>query len=696
MASATKLPTLSEITYVQLSRSDAPNPRLSAAISATATTIVFTNPLLGSDGTVIAEALLLGIRDQYSYVETVYIPAAGLSADGLTATGCVRGIRLDGLDWTTGDSTLAVSHKAGDAVFCNISGVIGALYTAAINGTIATGGVGFTMGTEGGAGNETITLYRTTTAGAKLGFLRWNHSGTEVEYSDNGSAWTAINDVSASDLVKVSATDTTPSYLATKLVSATGGIDFNTLGGGANETLNLTVDLSESGITGGTLAKICSDVTATMDEINQALDGISANVTDTNLNTLTAGASSDATALHTHTSVAQYRSATAYETITTDQAVALLPVEVEWYTQLTDANLALGDSNTRRKYAIKIIPTVTTSTLTTMQFRAAEAVNGATTLGNLTISIQPDSAGAPSGTAITNGTANVITQTTQRTWNTTQGSRTATWATPPTLTAGTTYWIVFEVAATDAANYLNIGVNSTYDENYLTFTRLTYDLDTTTWGGSATNATPFFWFNTQKKLLGMALCPTDADFGGRTWSFVGFAKAGGAAQASIDYYYEIVPDLSGLTPGADYYLSATAGAISTTVLGSWYDNNRTYKIGKALSTTELLIEPGEKRIFYASATITANTVEQFVLWFKPTMVSARGALGTVIDLGYYDGVNNKQSLGLGGGNYCLRGSDGAGQVMTVTGGGLTDIGFTMTLAETGTVTNWNYGFLAVG
>ena len=42
-------------------------------------------------------------------------------------------------------------------------------------------------------------------------------------------------------------------------------------------------------------------VTATSTEVNQALDGISADVTDTNLNTLTAGSTSDADALHTHT-----------------------------------------------------------------------------------------------------------------------------------------------------------------------------------------------------------------------------------------------------------------------------------------------------------------------------------------------------------------------------------------------------------
>lgn len=46
-------------------------------------------------------------------------------------------------------------------------------------------------------------------------------------------------------------------------------------------------------------------LTATATEINQALDGISANVTYTNLNTLTAGSSSNADSLHTHTGLAK-------------------------------------------------------------------------------------------------------------------------------------------------------------------------------------------------------------------------------------------------------------------------------------------------------------------------------------------------------------------------------------------------------
>jgi len=48
-----------------------------------------------------------------------------------------------------------------------------------------------------------------------------------------------------------------------------------------------------------------TSVTAAATEINQALDGISANVTATNLNTLTASSSSDAQSLHTHANLAK-------------------------------------------------------------------------------------------------------------------------------------------------------------------------------------------------------------------------------------------------------------------------------------------------------------------------------------------------------------------------------------------------------
>jgi len=59
-------------------------------------------------------------------------------------------------------------------------------------------------------------------------------------------------------------------------------------------------------------------LTASAAEINQALDGISDNVTYTNLNTLTAGNSSDADSLHTHSGLAkQYTSSFSNQTSVT-------------------------------------------------------------------------------------------------------------------------------------------------------------------------------------------------------------------------------------------------------------------------------------------------------------------------------------------------------------------------------------------
>jgi hypothetical protein len=359
---------------------------------------------------------------------------------------------------------------------------------------------------------------------------------------------------------------------------------------------------------------------------------------------LVGGPASNADALHTHSTL-NVLSYTAYEAITADNAVALLPVEVEHFSQLTGVNLAFGDVNARARYAIKIIPTVTTSTLTTMQFLAAEAVNGATTLGDLTLSIQTDNAGAPSGTVISNGTANAITQVTQRTWNTTLAARTATWATPPTLTAGTTYWIVFQVASLDAANYLNLGVNSTYDEHYLTFTRITYDAFAGTWGNSVTNATPFFWFNTQTYLLGFAVVPTDADFAGRAWRFEGFATATVAALASVSVETDIA-NLTGLIAnGKPYWLSSTAGAITQTKPTSVYDGSvAALSVGYALSSTQLQVDVGDKVLLGVGS---GTTDVDFRFWGRlkqfELAYSIKEGDNVTTGEGFYDGTTNQCS-----------------------------------------------------
>jgi hypothetical protein len=192
---------------------------------------------------VITAGFVMGIKKANSYVEGVYVPPAGLSANGLTATGCVRGIRLDGLDFTTGDTSLATTHLQDEPVSCIIHPALQQILVNALQGVgdMATGGTDFVLG-AGAAG--TITIKRNN--GSALGFLR--HNGTSVQYSDAGSTWTNLSDISASDIVKVSSNDTTPGYLNGKLVAGSN-ITLTEGNDGGNETLTITSASANSGIT---------------------------------------------------------------------------------------------------------------------------------------------------------------------------------------------------------------------------------------------------------------------------------------------------------------------------------------------------------------------------------------------------------------------------------------------------------------
>ena len=122
----------------QWSTPDYPTPRLASPIDATTTTITFTAPPLDRSGDVISDAFLMGIRNTTGYVETVYVPQGALSADGLTATGVTRGINLEGLDFTTGDASLAVEADQSSTVFCNVSGIIQAINQSALSAEIGS------------------------------------------------------------------------------------------------------------------------------------------------------------------------------------------------------------------------------------------------------------------------------------------------------------------------------------------------------------------------------------------------------------------------------------------------------------------------------------------------------------------------------------------------------------------------------
>jgi len=72
--------------------------------------------------------------------------------------------------------------------------------------------------------------------------------------------------------------------------------------------------------------------------------------------------------------------------------------------------------------------------------------------GNLTVEIQTDSAGEPSGTAVTNGTSNTVSASTLTTSFT---DITFSFASNPSLASGTTYWLVLTTSDTQSnTNYV--------------------------------------------------------------------------------------------------------------------------------------------------------------------------------------------------------------------------------------------------
>ncbi|MBP7118454.1 hypothetical protein KBA63_00040 [Candidatus Woesebacteria bacterium] len=626
---ATKIPNLA---FFQWSRVDAPNPRLAAPIDDDDTTLTFTSAPLDRDGVVIDGNFLMNIKNSSSFVELVYVPTGEMSADGLTATNVIRGVRINGLDFTTGDSDFAASHGQDAPVGCAISAVYESILQQWALGTVASGGSGLIIGTDA---DGTVTVSRSTGAGTSVGWVRWNTANDKAQFSNDGASWVNFDSVAASNLVAVSAADTTPNYLQNKINSGDGLTEAIGTPGG-DETLNVSVNASDlvSGDFGLEVSgnDIRVDLAAT-----PALEFS----TGLQVKVKTAGGiTKDSDGLSLTNAFNPVTSYTAYEAITADQALALLPIEVEYLSPLVDADLALGDANARRRYGIKFYPSRVPN-FTTLSFRAKE--NGAS-VAMVTLTIETDNAGAPSGTAVTNGTAAALDSSG---WTTSYGTRTATFPGVPTMVANTAYWLVFSSNTTDAANYVILGVNSTYDENYITFERQTYNLDTATWGSSVTNATPFFWTVSEVKSMGMAVVPTDADFGGRTWSFIGFAKANASAHASVDVYIDTVPDLS-LSAGSVYYLSGTAGGITTTKPTTTYDGNvASYKIGLATSATDLLIEKGSKRYKgYLTPTGSATTIHTFVTWFPLDYMEVQGSYlstANIIDVtqrGLYDGVSH--------------------------------------------------------
>lgn len=181
---------------------------------------------------------------------------------------------------------------------------------------------------------------------------------------------------------------------------------------------------------------------------------------------------------------------------------------------------------------------------------------------NILIEIQTDTAGSPSGTPVSNGTSNGVAGTGLST--TTPTYQTFTFASAFTLTANTPYWVVFKRSSTlSNTDYYAI---SSYDtsSDYASFVGKYYN--GTTWSSSQL---PTWEMIPSAGSGSLSLWQSDANATiAQASQFEGFCTTTGSAGASGTLIQTgNVAGFSSLIPFANYYVSTTKGAITTTANG---------------------------------------------------------------------------------------------------------------------------------
>jgi hypothetical protein len=216
----------------------------------------------------------------------------------------------------------------------------------------------------------------------------------------------------------------------------------------------------------------------------------------------------------------------------------------------------------------------TTSATTTFIKKATISImrgSGGAEPQNLTCSIRANSGGSPTGAdigsvTISSGSAPADTPVTY----------TFTFSSPVEVSPSTTYHLVFS----------NTGAGYSWYANPVGSTAGAAGVSTnsgSTWGTG--NGPLYYSVSELDTTSGQISKTTAASSKARSNAFIGFATSSISASASgVVAVGGVVSGLSGLTPGATYYLSNTPGAISTSA------GTVSRKVGIALSSTTLLIK----------------------------------------------------------------------------------------------------------
>jgi hypothetical protein len=204
------------------------------------------------------------------------------------------------------------------------------------------------------------------------------------------------------------------------------------------------------------------------------------------------------------------------------------------------------------------------------QVRIEIGKNG-TPIDSVTVSIQTDSSGVPSGTKLASTTLASSSLTSNQSLITFSLDQIVA------VSSGTTYWVVFErTGAIDASNYYlwSRCTNNCYGSGEL------YRLATATWT-AITNSDSTFYVDFVS-VAGRAY-RTSASQTGEYETFIGFARDTTAAGSTVTIDVGGVIAGFSLVTGKQYYISDTFGQISTST------GTNTRKVGISISSSSLLI-----------------------------------------------------------------------------------------------------------
>jgi len=525
--------------------------------------------------------------------ETILASSHSTTSGVTTITIAANGRNLPKFGTGLGSGT-GNEHPVGAEVGCvTISNVVNELVKV-FDGTNGTGGTAFRIGTNA---NNDIFIYAEN-GDANPPFMKYSAADNKWLISNDGTN-TYDPEAGGSGVTAGAGIQIIAGVLGINLSDTTIFVQTSSGAGDSGKVprLNASGQLANGFIGADTLAARVSNVTATATELNQVNDGVSANVTAANLNTLTAGEASNADPLHTHATLGpfNYTTAEAVNGSVTPQAVCRLGTNaIDFVTQRSssgylldygaggDVDLGFGDVATSTRRATPFTYTNSLPTTRNLVKIAVMLQKEVAPTDNVVLAIQGDSGGNPDGTDITTATfsgSSLISGAFHVIEFTISGAA---------LVSGTQYWAVLRRSTgLDAVNHYAVRSSGNAGTGGKVF-----NAGTGTWG----NGNPFQMYLTIELDYDggeIALADGDSNYLG---NFIGFTKSNVASSGTAAVQTQgVVTGFTGLTPGAPYYLSTTAGAISLTPSN--------VRVGFAKSATELEINPS----FGTIQSIVSNT-----------------------------------------------------------------------------------------